>query len=105
MRVYAYDPSSQGKMKLLFSQAEAQEFAESSGFTVFDFNQDGADEIIYRGEKFLYILDGRTLGKLSDPIATRSNTSSEYPIVADVDCDGHADILFTERFVWDFTGE
>ena len=105
MRVYAYDPSSQGNMKLLFSQDEAKEFAESSGFTVFDFNQDGAAEIIYRGEKFLYILDGTTLNKLSDPITTRSNTASEYPIVADVDCDGHADILFTERFVWDFTGE
>ena len=81
-----------------FTRAQTQEFFESAGFTVFDFNQDTKAEIVFRGEKSLYILDGSTLTKLCDPVAVTSGTTAEYPVVADVDQDGHADIIVTEEY-------
>ena len=82
----------------VFTRAQATEYSESAGFSVFDFNQDGKSEIVYRGRNKLYILDGMTLEKLCDPIDAVSGTLGEYPIVADVDQDGHADILFCDQF-------
>src|SRR5690606_26029590 len=64
----------------------------------FDFNGDGAYETVYRDEKFLYIINGVTgepfkneLGEDSK-IECRSRTSSEYPIVVDVNGDGATEI-------------
>ncbi len=65
----------------------------SSGYTsttVFDFNNDGASEIVYRDESSLYIIRGD--GTFSPGIDCRSLTSNDYPIVADVDADGSTEI-------------
>ena len=83
----------------IFTRAQTTEYSESAGFTVFDFNQDGKSEIVYRGRNNLYILDGTTLAKLCPPQECISGTLAEYPIVADVDLDGHADIIVTDQFV------
>lgn len=69
-------------------------FEKTSGFTgtsVFDFNGDGAYEIVYRDEFNLYIIDGRN-GEILNQEKCRSRTSSEYPIVVDVDGDGATEI-------------
>ncbi|MEP5362253.1 MAG: hypothetical protein ABJQ37_00335, partial [Reichenbachiella sp.] len=66
----------------------------SSGFTgctVFDFNDDKAAEIIYRGEKYVHIIDGTT-GTSLKQIKCTSRTFEEYPVVADVDGDGASEI-------------
>lgn len=70
----------------------------SSGATassVFDFDGDGAAEVVYGDELALWVLDGKT-GQvlLEDPNHT-SGTVHEYPIIADVDGDGQAEILVT----------
>ncbi|MBQ9434596.1 MAG: hypothetical protein IJU33_00530, partial [Bacteroidales bacterium] len=82
----------------IFSRTQAGEYCESAGFTVFDFNQDGKSEIVFRGPSSLYILDGSSLTKLCEPMSVASGTTAEYPIVADVDMDGHADIIVTEEY-------
>ncbi|MBR4218426.1 MAG: gliding motility-associated C-terminal domain-containing protein [Bacteroidales bacterium] len=82
----------------VFTRERTREYSESAGFTVFDFNQDGKSEIVYRGRNNLYILDGTTLSKLCTPQECLSGTLAEYPIVADVDCDGHADIIVTDQY-------
>jgi hypothetical protein len=64
-----------------------------TGSSVFDFNGDGAAEVIYNDECFFRIYDGKTadvLFKQNSP----SRTRTEYPIVADVDNDGNAEIVF-----------
>ncbi len=82
----------------VFTRAQATEYSESAGFSVFDFNQDDKSEIVYRGRNQLYILDGTNLGKLSVPQTCISGTLAEYPVIADVDQDGHADIIVTDQF-------
>ncbi|MDF9797554.1 gliding motility-associated-like protein [Catalinimonas alkaloidigena] len=71
----------------------------SSGFTstaVFDFDGNGASEIVYRDEINLYIVDGTTGKPLNQFVSAdfcSSNTHAEYPIVADVDGDGETEIV------------
>lgn len=71
----------------------------SSGFTstaVFDFDGNGASEIVYRDEINLYIVDGTTGKPLNQFVSAdfcSSNTHAEYPIVADVDGDGETEII------------
>ncbi|MEQ9442577.1 MAG: gliding motility-associated C-terminal domain-containing protein [Cyclobacteriaceae bacterium] len=71
----------------------------SSGFTstaVFDFDGDGASEIVYRDEINLHIVDGFTgkpFPQFSSADFCSSNTHAEYPIIADVDGDGETEIV------------
>jgi hypothetical protein len=67
-----------------------------TGLTMFDFNQDGTQELIYRDESLLRILDGSGGSPITlQSFAATSTTGVEGPIVADVDNDGEADILVT----------
>lgn len=60
--------------------------------TVFDFNGDGAAEVVYADERFLRVIEGRT-GTQIFAEGNPSRTRTEQPIVADVDNDGNAEIL------------
>lgn len=64
----------------------------STGSTVFDFNGDGVSEVIYSDEEKLRIYDGPTGNVLWETCNTTA-TLAENPVVADVDNDGHADIV------------
>lgn len=66
----------------------------STGLTLFDFNLDGKSELVYRDETVLRILNGSD-GKTLTSIANSSCTASEYPVVADVNNDGAAEIIVT----------
>ena len=106
MHALTYDETSNGtgykNMRIMHKHTP---FAETAGFTVFDFNQDGKMEIVYRGSSLgFYIVDGTTLSNLTAPITCYSGTVAEYPIVADVDGDGHADIVIVDNnVVWNGT--
>lgn len=65
-----------------------------TGSTLFDFNGDGAVEVIYNDECFFRIYDGST-GMTLFKQASESRTRIEHPIVADVDADGNAEIVFS----------
>ncbi len=80
--------------------------ADASGMTamtLFDFNHDGISEIVYRDEKKMRIINGSlvdhiTGNKVNSPYNLAdyyctSGTSTEYPVVADVDNDGQAEIV------------
>jgi RHS repeat-associated protein len=67
----------------------------SSGITtatLFDFDNDGVVEVVFADEQFLYIWRG-TDGAELYKTARASNTAIDMPVVADVDADGHADII------------
>ena len=72
-----------------------------TGCTLFDFNADGKSEIVYRDEEYLYIytstqaVGATPAGFTKTQQVCKSRTAFEYPIVADVDNDGHAEICVT----------
>ncbi len=83
---------------------------ENSGCTavaIFDFNQDGINEIVFRDQKFLRVIDGSTSSPIELLLLDKvsSNTFVENCIVLDCDGDGEAEILTiaTDQYFEDFT--
>ncbi|TFV97224.1 PKD domain-containing protein [Algoriphagus kandeliae] len=78
---------------------------DRSGYTLitmFDFNQDGEQELVYRDEQELRIIrgsDGTDLAKF--PVY--SATAGEGAVVADLDNDGEAEIVVTDAEIFDPT--
>ncbi|MCA9605872.1 MAG: hypothetical protein KC619_09780, partial [Myxococcales bacterium] len=63
-----------------------------TGSTVFDFEGDGAAEVIYNDECYLWVYDGTT-GAVRFATPTSSFTATEASLVADLDSDGSAEIV------------
>jgi hypothetical protein len=72
----------------------------STSATVFDFDGDGASEFVYSTECFLEILAGRD-GRVLASVSNSSATIFEYPVVADVDGDGNAEIVMVSNAGYD----
>ncbi|MBM4358963.1 MAG: VCBS repeat-containing protein [Deltaproteobacteria bacterium] len=64
-----------------------------TGSAVFDFNGDGKAEVVYSDELHLWMYDGSTGQNLIPTTCNTTGTLWEYPVVADVDNDGQADIV------------
>ena len=71
---------------------------QSSGFTgsaVFDFEGDGKAEVVYADEQDVFVFDGATGDIKLQETRHSSATCSEYASIADVDNDGHAEIIYS----------
>jgi hypothetical protein len=64
----------------------------ATGSSVFDFDGDGKAEVVYSDENHLRIYEGPT-GKVLFQACNTTGTLEEFPVIADVDNDGHADIV------------
>ena len=74
-------------------QAVTQDASSNvTGSSVFDFEGDGAAEVVYRDELKLRVYKGSD-GTVLFETPMSSCTWYEYPLVADVDNDGHAEIV------------
>jgi len=71
----------------------------STGSSVFDFNGDGSAEVVYRDECWLRVYDGKT-GQVRFASSISSGTILELPVIADVDNDGHADLVVPSHKVF-----
>jgi hypothetical protein len=67
--------------------------SQVTGSSVFDFNGDGGAEVVYNDECYFRIYDG-VGGRVLFKEPSESRTRIEYPIVADADNDGNAEIVF-----------
>lgn len=63
-----------------------------TGSSVFDFDGDGSAEVVYADEEMLRIYRGID-GEILYETCNTSGTLHEYPVIADVDNDAHADIV------------
>jgi hypothetical protein len=91
LRMYRYNGST--TLELMYSLPTTDR-SGWTGITMFDFNQDGRNELVYRDETTLRIIEGISGTTLvSTPM--KSGTDMEYPIVVDIDNDGQAEILTT----------
>jgi hypothetical protein len=67
--------------------------------TAFDFLGDGVADAIYADEHNAYVFEGLTgMTELTTPRS--SGTLVEYPVVADVDNDGSAEIVIVSNWGW-----
>ncbi|MFZ5756031.1 MAG: carboxypeptidase regulatory-like domain-containing protein [Pseudomonadota bacterium] len=85
-RVYRADGS------LLWSKSTSDVSLRTSA-SAFDIQGDKRPEVFYGDDAFLRIFDGMTGAELVK-IANVSATALEYPVVADIDDDGHTEFLF-----------
>lgn len=67
-----------------------------TGSSVFDFDGNGSAEVVYADEQYMRIYAGAT-GDVLLEVCNTSGTLHEYPLVADVDNDGQADIVVTSN--------
>jgi hypothetical protein len=66
--------------------------SRATSSSVFDFNGDGAAEVLYNDECNFRVYDGVTGSVLFSEVS-RSRTFTENPVVADVDNDGNAEVV------------
>lgn len=71
------------------------------GSSVFDFEGDGVAEVIYRDEVRLWVFRGSDGAVLFEAPMSAGGVA-EYPLVADVDSDGKADIIVTANTIGGF---
>lgn len=70
--------------------------SRATGSSVFDFDGDGAAEVVYADETSFRVFDGRNGNVIYEDTTHRSNTRLEMPIVVDVDNDGKSEIVVPE---------
>ena len=81
-----------GAMFTRWSSIVQDKTSAATGSSAFDFQGDGAAEVLYLDECRLYVFDGRTGAKMLD-LANSSATVHEYPSVVDIDGDGVSELL------------
>lgn len=69
-----------------------------AGCSAYDFDGDGAYELLFAGEEEMRIYDGATGTVRFDYPQHASGTLFEYPVVADIDGDGSAEVAFTSSW-------
>ncbi len=82
----------EANLALKWSSPTQDGSSNRTGSSVFDFDGDGAAEVVYRDELFLRIYEGAT-GIVLFQTPMSSCTWHEYVLVADVDMDGNAEIV------------
>jgi hypothetical protein len=85
-----------GTLTVLWQAANHDLSSSVTGSTVFDFEGDGKAEVIYNDECFLWVYDGAT-GAVRFATPTTSFTATEASLVADLDGDGHAEMLMVSN--------
>ena len=68
-----------------------------AGQTFADFDADGAAEVVFADEVAFYVFDGASGAVIYQNDEHVHGTAWEYPVIADVDHDGHAEIILGSR--------
>ena len=90
-RYIVYDPDAEAE---LWRHDIEDDSSYVTSSTVFDFNGDGTAEVIYNDEQRFMVFNGPD-GELLFEEWNPSRTRTEQPVVADVDNDGNAEIIFS----------
>ncbi len=81
-----------GPQTILWSVVTTDCSSAATGSSVFDFQGNGLAEAVYSDEEYLRIYAGAT-GNVLWQTCNTTGTLIEYPVIADIDNDGHADIV------------
>jgi hypothetical protein len=95
IRCYKYNGTE--SLATPWSAIDHDDASGATGLTLFDLDRDGSIEIVHRDNTVLRVIDGRNsssyLNRNKSTSPNLSETGAEYPVVADVDGDGHAEIV------------
>ena len=87
-----FAPPGPGDVYIRWFAATQDQSSNVTGSSVFDFQGDGAAEVLYQDECYARVFDGAS-GAVILEIENSSPTIHEYPIVADVDGDGNSEFI------------
>lgn len=73
--------------------APAIDMSGATGASIFDFEGDGVLDVVYIDEQNMTVFDGLTGAIKFFSTDHNSDTMMDYPVIADVDADGHAEII------------
>jgi uncharacterized repeat protein (TIGR02543 family)/uncharacterized repeat protein (TIGR01451 family) len=90
---YRYNPANRSFGSPVIN-LKVSDSSGATGISLFDFDQNGKTEIVYRDNGNLYIIEN---GILKASNTCTSDTHTEYPVIVDLDRDGHADILVSGK--------
>ena len=79
--------------------------SRSTASSVFDFEADGAAEVVYADETTFRIFSGSTGAVLFESSDHQSNTRMELPVIADVDNDNNAEVIIASAWGRDNSGK
>ncbi len=85
-------PPALGSIFVKWTKATQDLSSNASGSSVFDFQGDGAAEVVYADECNVRVYSG-TDGRVQLTIPNTTGTIHEYPLVVDVDGDGNSEIM------------
>ena len=93
--LYAY--SYNGTNFALKWQMSHTDMSGATAVTLFDFNNDGISEIVYRDQTHLHIFNGAGVSPIdaTPPVTCGAGTGVEGPIIVDANGDGSANIVVT----------
>ena len=86
------DPTATAAETILWAVPTTDCSSAQTGSSVFDFQGTGEAQVVYSDEEYLRIYDGAT-GNVLFQACNTTGTLVELPVIADVDNDGHADIV------------
>ena len=98
VRAYKYHADS--RTFSLFWTKGYSEDSYSNSLTLFDFNQDGNNELLICDNDLISIVNGSTPEQAQTALSTlafREVTIMQYPVIADIDNDGAAEIVFVGK--------
>lgn len=72
---------------------QVEDMSGASGASIFDFEGDGYVEVVYMDEIQVIAVDGETGAIKFWSDQHGSDTMMDYPVIADVDADGHAEVI------------
>jgi len=87
-----------GAINVLWKMADHDFSSSVTGSTVFDFEGDGVPEVVYADECWLWVFDGPS-GAVKLALSHSSFTGTEASMLADIDGDGHAELLLPSNGV------
>ncbi len=91
--LYAFEADGTQKWRIAISDLSSQAVSTST----FDFDGDGAAEIVHADEENFRIVNGRTGAELYRNANHGSGTLREMPVVADLDHDGQAEVILASN--------
>lgn len=95
-----------GNLTLLWVRTINDSLSGILALTVYDFNNDGKPEVVYRDSQELVVVDGITGATKIWSATCQSHTFTEGPVIADVNGDGNTDICvpcYTNAGAFDVT--